>query len=177
MKFTGFILLFVLIAACDPYNFGFKKNPAYVLDEAFMAITNLDKESFLEVTAREVLCIYGNDKGLQYLKDKILLNPEEVKLVPQILSKKRNPKPVFVGYWSYYHERYQIDVIEKESRAEILTAIVDCHYGYEGVKDDSQANLPPESYKKKECRGVKIVSQKFASLPLPQKCQQLKVEL
>jgi hypothetical protein len=170
-------LIFLCLAACDPYDLGFKKNPAYVLKEAMKAISNLDRESFLEVSAKEVLCIYANDRGLSFLKEKIDFSESEVNLVPKILSQKSYDKPVFVGYWSYYHERYEIDVQSKQSQQQILRTIIDCHYGFEGIKDQSMANLLPYQYKKKECRAIKLIPTKFVPLPLPQKCLKLKVDL
>lgn len=55
MKSFGILLILITVAGCDPYGFGFKKNPAYVLDEAFKAITNQDTETFLEMTGKEAL--------------------------------------------------------------------------------------------------------------------------
>jgi hypothetical protein len=172
-----FILALLCLVACDPFDFGFKKNPAYVLEEALKAITNLDQQTFLEVCAREVLCIYGNEKGLQYLKHHLDIGESDVKIIPKILYRKSFERPVFVGYWSYYQERYEIEVMSKNLQKLILKTIVDCHYGFEGSKDQLAANLSPDQYKKKECRAVKLIPNTFVSLPLPQKCQKLRVDL
>jgi hypothetical protein len=173
----SFFLTLLFLTACDPYSFGFKKNPAYVLQEALKAITNLDQDTFLEISAKELLCIYGNDKGLQYLKHHLDVVESEVKIIPRILTKKSFEIPVFVGYWSYYQERYEIEVLSKASQQQVLKTIIDCHYGFEGSKDQSQINLLPSQYKKKECRAVKLIPNNFVSLPLPQKCVKLKVVL
>lgn len=177
MKFLGFIFLLTSVVACDPYGFGFKKNPAHVLNEAFTAIMNLDQETFLEVTGKEALCIYGNEKGLLYLKDKIHVNTENIKLNPKVLETKHFTIPTFVGYWSYYHERYQIEILDKETKTVIAETLVDCDFGTEGEKDDSLINKDPSAYKKKECRAVKLIPKTFNPLPLPQKCGLFKIDL
>src|SRR5262245_57811095 len=99
MKMFGLLLLLTIVTVCDPYGFGFKKNPAFVLDEAFKAISNLDTESFLEVTGKEALCVYGNESGLRFLKEKIVLSPENIKLNPNVLETKYFKSPIFAGFW------------------------------------------------------------------------------
>jgi hypothetical protein len=178
MKTLGSILLFVLmVVACDPYNFGFKKNPAYVLNEAFNSISNHDLESFLEVTGKEALCIYGNDKGLAYLKESIVITLADIKLKPTVLKSTHLTTPTFGDYWSYYQERYQIDILDKNSNDLIMNAIVDCEFGTDGPKDQSWVNLEASEYKRKECRIVKVMPKKFKPLPLSTKCEVLKVTL
>jgi hypothetical protein len=177
MKAFFLLPLLVLFAACDPYGFGFKKNPAFVLDEAFQSVTNLDTESFVEVTGKEALCVYGNDAGLHYLKDNVVLSPENVKLNPTVLKTSHFTSPKYVGYWSYYHERYQIDINDKVTNELILKAYVDCDYGTDGEKNDNLINLKPKKYRKKECRVVKVLPLKFAALPVPAKCESFKVDL
>ena len=177
MKRLGLLFILLFTVGCDPYGFGFKKNPAYVLDEAFKAIVNQDTETFLEVTGQEVLCTYGNINGVNYLKDHVNLTLDSVRLNPNVLINQHYKVPAFVGYWSYYHERYQIDIHDKVTDNILLKAIVDCNYGTEGQKDDKFYNLKPKKYKKKECRVIKLIPQTFASLPLPGRCNNLSVSL
>jgi hypothetical protein len=177
MKFLGFILLLTSVAACDPYGFGFKKNPAYVLNEAFKAIMNQDQDSFVEVTGKEAVCIYGNEKGLTYLKDQIHVSTENIKLNPKLIEKKHYPVAVWVGYWSYYHERYMVEIQDKESKNVIAQTVVDCEYGTATEKDDRLLNKEPTAYKTKECRTIKLMPKTFSPLPLPQKCGILKIDL
>ena len=177
MRCLAFLLLLASFVACDPYGFGFKMNPAFVLDEAFKAVSNLDEESFQEVSAKEALCIYGNKNGINYLKDKVVLNLEDIKINPNVLNSKHYKNPLFVGYWAYYSERYQVDIQEKKSKKIILKAIVDCNYGTENQKDEKLVGLNPKNYKKKECKLIKIIPTEFQSLPLPKKCEVLKVDL
>ncbi len=169
--------LLFMVVACDPYGFGFKKNPAYVLDEAFKSVTNLDTESFVEVTGREALCVYGNYAGLNYLKDNVILTPQNVKLKPTVLISKHYNIPRYVGYWSYYHERYQIDIQDKVTSELLLKAYVDCDYGTDGEKNEKLVNQKPKKYRVRECRVVKVIPQKFKSLPIPQKCEAVQVAL
>lgn len=177
MKLLGFFILLLSVVACDPYGFGFKKNPAYVLDEAFKAITHLDQESYLEVTGKEALCVYGHEKGLSFLKDNLELSLESVTIKPKVLKTEHITSPKFVGYWSYYSERYEIQILDKRSEELLLETIVDCEYGTEGEKSDKLINLKPSKYKKKECKVVKIIPKKFQHLPPPDKCHSLMIAL
>jgi len=177
MKSFFILSILFLTAACDPYGFGFKKNPAYVLDEAFKSITNLDSESYLEETGKEALCIYGNDEGLHYLKINVVLTQENVKLKPTVLKTVHNSSPKYVGYWSYYSERYQIDIQDKVTEALLMKAFVDCEYGTDGEKNAKFVNLKPQKYRVKECRVVKVLPEIFKPLPLPAKCEKFKVDL
>lgn len=177
MKILGFILLLISMVACDPYGFGFKKNPAFVLDEAFKAINNLDKVTFLEVTGKEALCVYGNEAGISYLKERINFAPETVKLNHTVVEKEHFEAAKFVGFWSYYHERYEVQILDKEKDEVLLKTIVDCEYGTDGEKNVDLSMQDPTKYERKECRAIKLVPKKFAALPVPEKCNALKVNL
>lgn len=177
MKSIITILALLAVTACDPYGFGFKKNPAYVLDEAFKAISNLDEESFLEVTGREVLCLYGNIDGIMYLRDRVFITPESVKITPKKLHSQHYKSPKFVGYWSYYNERYIVEIQNKSSNETVLETVIDCDYGTDGAKNDRLVNLDVKKYKMKECRLVKAIPKSFAPLPMTQKCSIFKVDL
>ena len=82
-----------------------------------------------------------------------------------------------MGYWSYYHERYQVDIQDKITSEVLLKAIVDCEYGTEGEKSEKLINLKPKKYRKKECRVVKVVPKTFLELPMSERCQSLSVTL
>lgn len=177
MKLFSILILMTLVAACDPYGFGFKKNPAYVLDETFKAIGNLDEETFLEMTGKEAYCLYGNEIGLNFLKDNILVNPENMKLGLKEVSNTHYSVPKFVGYWSYYNSRYSVEVIDKDSKEVLLETLIDCDYGIEGEKSTEWINQKPARYKKKECRAVKLLPKKFFPLEMPSKCMSFKIDL
>ncbi len=176
MKYQALFLLLLASSGCDPYRFGFKNNPAYVLDTAFKAITNLDKKSFLEVSGQEALCLYGNETGVAYLKSNFTLDTSNVKLAPKFVSSTYFRNPEYVGYWSYYSERYIVDVSELTSNRLVLQVVVDCNYGTDGEKDVRYLNLKPKKYKTKDCRLVKIIPKDFPGLDASQ-CGILQVEL
>ena len=177
MKRLSLLILLISFVACDPYGFGFKKNPAYVLDEAFKAMTNLDEASYIEVAGKEALCMYGTAKGLSYLKERLQVSADEVKLKPTVLNSKYHAVPEFVDFWSYYSERYQIEILDKRSNKLIIKAIVDCEYGTEGERNQKLLRLKPKQYKTKECRLTKLIPVGFENLPLSTKCSGLKVNL
>lgn len=180
MKRLSLLILLSLITACDPWGFGFKKNPAFVLNEAFEAMLAGDPEAFNEVTGREALCLYGNDHGLDYLRRQLdVKHPDDVEIHPRLIenSSRYTKSPLFVGYWSYFHERYTVDILDKKTRKEMLKVVVECHYGTDGQKDEKFENLKVRKYKKKECRLIKLIPSRFEGLPMSPECLPLQVSL
>lgn len=176
MKLLGFIIFLCLAQACDPYGFGFKKNPAYVLDEAFQAVMALDDSAFREVSGREAFCLYGNQDGINYLREKLSINARDIELKPTKLESKYLMVPQ-INYFSYYQERYVVDILDKTTKEAFLKTVVDCHYGQAGEKDEKYRDLNPKKYKMKECRLIKIIPTTFKTLPITSRCENLKVIL
>ncbi len=171
------LLFLILLASCDPFNFGFKKNPAYILNETFIAIKNLDQQSFIEVTGKEVLCTYGNPEGLDYLKKHMEFEADDVKITPVKISEAYASSPKFVGFWSYLQERYKVEVVDEKTLLPLLYAYMDCDYGTDLEKNEKLLNLPKEKYRKKECQLVKVEPVVFQPLPLPKACEIMKIKL
>lgn len=191
MKLLGLLILLGIFAGCDPYGFGFKKNPAYVLNEAFQAVLNsqtnndLDRneniKAFLSATGKEAYCLYGNQAGLTYLYNNLNIDPKEVEIIPRIISNytKHTPTPIFsTSFWSYYQERYKLEILHAVTREDLFSVIVDCHYGFAGQKRPEHAKvMSKQKYKMKECRVVKMVPMKFKALPMTSLCMPLKIDL
>jgi hypothetical protein len=181
MKLFGFLILLGLFTACDPYGFGFKKNPAYVLDEAFQSVIAKDFDAFNLVSGKEALCLYGNANGIAYAQSNLNINGDKVEIKPKILSNftKATPVPEYVGYWSYYRETYQVDILDKDTKEGLLRVVVECHYGFEGKKkDEYKEKMKLKKYKKRECRLVKIIeTARFKTLPMTEECRPLEVKL
>lgn len=171
------LLFLILLASCDPFNFGFKKNPAYILNESFVAIKNLDHQSFIEVTGKEVLCTYGNPEGLAYLKSHMEFDGDDVKITPVKISETYATSPKFVGFWSYLQERYKVEVVDEKTLLPLLNAYIDCDFGTDKEKNDKFLNLPKDRYKRKECLLVKVEPMVFQPLPLPKACEIMKIKL
>ena len=121
-------MLFFMIA-CDPLNHGYKNNPGFVLNEAFTAIHQLDEQSFREVTAREALCQYDNVQGLEYLKENLNFNLEEVDVIYKLRGSRHFLSPHFVGYWSYYQESYEVKISDRTSKELLIEGIINCDFG------------------------------------------------
>lgn len=174
---TALLLLSILfsLVSCDPYNFGFKHNPAWVLENAYHAMMNEDFESFNDVSGKEALCIYGNADGMHYLKENVLSDVRKLKLEPKLLEKRHMKVPEFADFWSYYFERYQVSVVDKHSGKIAMETIVDCNYGTGEDRDEYYENLSPRRYPRKECRLVKIIPRQFKALRLQSRCDSLKV--
>jgi hypothetical protein len=170
------LLLFILgsFLACDPYGFGFKNNPAHVLDMALTSIINQDAEGFADVSGEEALCVYGNKQAIAYLHEKVQITSEDIKLKWKSTDRYLE-KPEFVGFWSYFNSRYLIDVRDKQEKEIFAQVVVDCHYGTNGAKDDRFQNLQAKKYPAKNCRIIKVIPKTFAALPVPDVCEKLTV--
>lgn len=177
MKLMGLIFILITFVACDPYNFGFKNNPAYVLSEVSKAVENLDHETFIELTGKEALCIYGNQEGILHLKENLNIDSRKIKFKPTLLKEESYINPHFVGYWSYHSKRYQVEIELKGTLGPLLKTIIDCDYGSNEKKDKKFVGLSKREYARKECKLVKIIPVGFPELPLPERCKELKVQL
>lgn len=179
MKILALVSLTFFVIACDPYGFGFKKNPAYVLDQALKAIQNMDDESFLEISGKEALCLYGNKEGIAYLHEKVRADVQNVQLKHKEVGELVTlSAPEYVGFWSYMRQRYIVEIQQKSDKASLGTLVVDCHYGAEGEKKPSYQRVRnPKKFKKKECQVTKIVPAGFQPLAVTERCQGLAVQL
>ncbi len=175
MKLLTMVLVLLSFISCDPFSLGFKKNPAFILEEAFRAIQNLDRQGFRDVAAKEAVCLYGNDQGLEHLKVNLDFKPEEIDVIPTLNGSRHFSSPLYVGYWSYYQERYSVEIYLRGMKKLIIVGIVDCDFGTDEQKNDRLINQKPSKYKMKECRIVKIVPKAFEALPESMKCGVLKV--
>lgn len=178
MKILAFIALTLFVIACDPYGFGFKKNPAFVLSEALKAIQNMDDQSFLEVSGKEALCLYGNKEGIAYLHDKVTTDSQNVQLKHKEVGELRVlTSPEYVGFWSYLRQRYVVELKQKSDDSVLGSIVVDCNYGSEEKKESNEKIRDPKKFKKKECRITKIMPTTFQPLAMNNKCQNLIVNL
>jgi hypothetical protein len=179
MKILTLFLTLICFVSCDPYGFGYKKNPAFILNEAFRAVNHQDVKSFLNVSGKEALCLYGNTEGLSYLEEKLQIDPKNIAVEPKVLTNKRLKIPNYVdGYWSYYNERYLVNINTKAEGRNLLQVVVDCDFGDE-KKDDAFSNptYKFKKFKKKACRLIKMIPSAFEPLPLPANCAKLKIFL
>lgn len=176
MKYIFLTLILGTFLACDPYGFGFKNNPAQVLDLALTAILNQDVESFADISSDEALCVYGNQEALDYLHERVKITSEDIKLSWKTRETHLD-RPEFVGFWSYFTSRYFIDIKDREEKETLAQVVVDCHYGTEGAKDDRYLKLEAKKYPAKNCRLIKVIPLTFAALPTPQVCEKLVVAL
>ena len=179
MKILAIVSFTFFVIACDPYGFGFKKNPAYVLDQALKAIQNMDDESFLEISGKEALCLYGNKEGITYLHEKVRADVQNVQLKhKEVGPLQKLTAPEYVGFWSYLRQRYTVEIQQKSDKTVLGTLVVDCNYGAANEKKPSYARISdPKKFKVKECRIIKIVPATFQALPVGSACETLSVQL
>lgn len=176
MKSLAILITLFLVSACDPHGFGFKNNPVAILEKIHESIERGDVDQFLNYTSREALCVYGNKEALEFLKERFPeaapIKTKATKLTSTVLN---NPK--FVReYWSYYREEYEVTISHKKSKEELAVVQVVCDYGREGARRDDLINVKINRYKKRECRVSKFTPVAFEGLPLPEICQQMRVE-
>lgn len=179
MRILAILSLTFFVISCDPYGFGFKKNPAYVLDQALKAIQNMDDESFLEISGKEALCLYGNKEGITYLHEKVRADVQNVQLKHKEVGELQIlPAPEYVGFWSYLRQRYVVEIQQKSDKTVLGTLVVDCNYGAANEKKPAYSRIrDPKKFKVKECRIIKIIPETFQSLPVSSNCESLSISL
>lgn len=179
MKILALLALTLFAIACDPYGFGFKKNPTYVLDQALKAIQNMDDVSFLEISGKEALCLYGNKEGISYLHEQVTADVQNLQLKHKEIGElKVLGAPEYVGFWSYLRQRYVVEIQQKSDRSTLGSLVVDCNFGAFGEKKTSYQSIrDPKKFKMKECRITKIIPTSFKSLPMTERCSGLIVTL
>ncbi len=179
MKILALMGLTLFAIACDPYGFGFKKNPTYVLDQALKAIQNMDDVSFLEISGKEAFCLYGNKEGITYLHDKVTTDIQNLQLKNKnIGGLKVLGSPEYAGFWTYLRQRYVVEIQQKSDRTLLGTLVVDCNFGASGEKKISYLTIrDPKKFKMKECRLTKIIPASFKALPMSSRCENLIVSL
>lgn len=176
MKINLLSLIFIFTTlACVPDNYDFKENPVFILKEALHSLEKRDSEQFLRISGKEALCLYANDTGLQLLSDNFPYAEDDLSVEHKILSDEYNQPPKFVGHWSYMTVRHFFSITEKQSENPIMDVLIDCEFGNEGnkLKEKDQKNY--KNYKIKQCRLIKIIPTAFTSLPVPKKCEGLRV--
>jgi hypothetical protein len=177
VKFITIILFTLGLVACDPYGFGFKKNPAYILDAVFTDIKKQDVNGFLDVSGKEAFCIYGNSAGIDYLNRYVNFDLENLVIEPKMLEKKHLKAAAWAsGFWSYHNERYMVNINSKLTKKTLVQTIVDCDFGTL-LKDAKylDPSIGSKKLKIKECKLVKIIPVAFEPLPLPVHCGNLQV--
>lgn len=179
MKILALITFTLIVIACDPYGFGFKKNPAFVLDQALKAIQNMDDQSFLEISGKEALCLYANKAGVTYLHDKVTADVQNIQLKHQEVGELQLlSSPEWVSFWAYMRQRYIVEIQQKSDKTVLGTLVVDCNYGVGNEKRPEYSRIrDPKKFKFKECRITKIIPQTFAALPITPRCENLMVKL
>ncbi len=179
MKILAIVSLTFFVIACDPYGFGFKKNPAYVLDQALKAIQNMDDESFLEISGKEALCLYGNKEGITYLHEKVRADVQNVQLKHKEVGELQVlAAPEYVGFWSYLRQRYVVEIQQKSDKTVLGTLVVDCNYGAANEKKPAYSRVrDPKKFKVKECKITKILPATFSPLEVTKQCENLAIQL
>jgi hypothetical protein len=177
MKILIFLLAAASFLACDPYNFGYKYNPTFILNAALRAIHNQDDVSFREISGREAMCVYGNQAGMAYLHERVRITTDSVNLRHVTVREEPYSSARYTGaFWSYYNEQYLVDILEKRTNETVGRILMDCNFGSD-VRNDRLIGVPKRRMPRKECRITKIIPVAFEPLPVSGRCEPLKVAL
>ena len=165
MKFLAGILLLSLVG-CMESTFGYKDNPIAVVLRAYNAVQADDQETFARAFGRGALCNWGNEVGFAILKD--ALPSKAKKIQPElVLTEARHlDKARFMGYWAYYFQSYHLQILHGDSHTLLAEAKVECHFGVNGVRRDSDLNRPISEYPEKHCKVVVFEARNFKT-PAP----------
>jgi DNA-binding transcriptional ArsR family regulator len=141
--------------------YAYEKKPDVLIERARDAAKKLDVEKFSKFVGRKALCDWGTTTALQQLQvglGNTQLSSDLTRLTQGYLAKAR-----FSGFWIYYEQIFDLKVLNKRSRELIAEGKVECHWGAEGVKRESDLNRPLDAYPIKSCRIVLLEPRTFNS--------------
>lgn len=140
-----------------------------VMPRAHEAIRDNDLKEFGQLFGRAALCHWGTVPGLAALKEG--LPNSSRKMINEITLDKQGHLPVarFVGFWAYYEQTYALKVMDK-SRALLAEGKIECHYGLQTTKRESDLNRSLDYYTIKNCRVVVFEARTFPNPPAKPEC-------
>ena len=160
MKFLALVFLFSLVG-CMEATFGYRDNPINITLRAYDAVQAGDQATFAQAFGRGALCSWGNEVGFAILKD--ALPKKAKKIQPELVLSEAHylDKARFMGYWAYYIQSYHLQILNQDSQQLLAEAKVECHFGVNGVKRDSDLNRPLSEYPEKHCKVVVFEGRSF----------------
>lgn len=156
-----FLSLAVLAFACQRANFGFKNNPAEMMIRAHRAVQANHLEDLKKTLSRHALCYWGNTQGLASLKKSLPTDIEKLSPDMTLVESTQLKTPRFVGYWAYYEDVYNAQLIDKDSRILLGEARIECHFGVDGVKRESDAAIEKLSFPERNCKVTVLKARSF----------------
>ena len=156
-----FLSLAFLAFSCERANFGFKNNPAEVMLRAHRAVQANNLDDLKKNLSRHALCYWGNEIALNNLKSNL---PSDIrKLNPEIVlvESKQLKTPRFLGYWAYYEDVYNAQLVDADSRILLGEARIECHFGVDGVKRESDAAIEKLSFPQRNCKVTVLKARSF----------------
>lgn len=164
------------LSACEVRDYGYKDNPFAILVNAHFAVRADDLSAFSKVFGREALCVWGSTTGMATIRDGLPSDIENLHSEIILSESHYLTYPRFVGYWSYFKQRYTAQLFDKNSRVQLAEAIIDCHFGVDGVKRESDRNQPMKYYPEKHCKVISFKAMSFRNVETPAECDMYQAE-
>lgn len=172
MKVVLALLTLLLASSCEyaSLKYGYYWNPIKVLEEAHESLETNNLSQLTAVLTDKALCSYGSREGLNNLKGSLAKVDESSVQEPVLVSEKYLSKPQYVGYYSYFQQKYVSRALDKYGHTLFKVTIL-CNMG---SPDFSQklVNAPFHQYETKSCSIVAIANLDHP-LETPSVCENL----
>ena len=132
---------------------------------AHEAIRKNDLANFSKVFGRAALCDWGNEAGLAALKAGLPKSTRNITSEITLDQQGHLTQARFVGFWAYYEQTHSLKLLDP-ARTLIAEGKIECHYGTETTRRESDLNRPLGYYTIKNCRIVSFEARTFPA-PVP----------
>ncbi len=154
--------LLCVFAIHSKNSIAYEGRPERLMPQAHAAIAKGKLDIFGRIFGRVALCQWGTVDGLATLKAGL---PESAKkMISEITLDQQGylTKARFAGFWAYYEQLYSLKIFDK-SRTLLAEGKIECHYGLETDKKETDLNRPLTHYTVKSCRVVMLEARTFAN--------------
>ncbi len=171
MKTLLLLALAISLASCGEDEFGFRENPMAVAASAARGISAGNLNQLNQALGRAALCQWGTQRGLELLRRHVPSNILDLDLEIAPVSAKHLPRPVYLGYWAYYRERYALKILNKQNGELIADATADCHFGGGQIRNMDLLEVPEHRYSTRRCRITNLEPRTFEAPAMHPRCR------
>ncbi len=162
--------LLLVLSSCMEREFGYKNNPAFILQRAHQALRADDAPAALQLLSKHALCHWGNHAGLEALKRALPHNLRDVKPDIRLAEGKTLATPIFVGHWAYYKDVYAAQLVDDRSGTLIAELRIECHFGVSGARRDEDAKIPKLKMPEQHCKVAVLAARSFEEPKARKEC-------
>ena len=158
MKATllSLLLMLMLLGSCTyaTLTYGYYWNPLTVLTLADEALKIDDENGWTEVLSEKALCGYGTKEGMANVRSTFKKVDESSMQEPVKVSSTYLQSPGYVGYYTYYQEKYVSKGLDASGKL-LLKVTILCNFG-RTESSKKYLNAPLSQYSTRSCSIIDI---------------------